>query len=272
MAVDQHIHRKLKDAEGQLFADVLKQAGRGLGGRSQGVYIFSPGGNLLAFANTASAEHVKRLMTKAMKEFNPDAKVAEIKDTKSGSRYYAEPPVGTLVLTVTTKVLGGYDGDEGRQVEIHKQSLAHDHLWLRADEVKAIARGEIPDSVKHRLVRYHLVDNTRGEPPFWRTSDVKEIKLTLKDGCLAGNVHAQTEDGQRGYKASLLGVVETKGGDITRMDIVVKGEFWGEGRYTRGAPKGRYPLAVTFRLSPLECAADRILPGAARGNLNSYLH
>ena len=31
VAVDQHVHRRLKDAEGALFAKVLKQAGRGLG-------------------------------------------------------------------------------------------------------------------------------------------------------------------------------------------------------------------------------------------------
>lgn len=271
VAVDQHIHRKLKDADGRLFADVLKQAGRGLGGRSQGVYIFSPGGKLLAFSNTASAEHVKRLMSKALNDFNPDAPAIKIEDTKPGQRYYAEPPEGALVLNVTTKVLGGYEGDESRRTEMHKQSLAHDHLWLRRDEKEALARGELLDSVKQRIVRFHLVDNTRGEPPFWRESDIRKIDITLKDGRITGSVAVRTDDGERGYEADVLGFVETKDGEVTRFDLVVKGNFWGEGQYTRGAPEGKFPLAVTFRLSDMACAADRVVPGAARGGVQGYL-
>src|SRR5687768_11737959 len=71
VAIDQHVHRTLKDAEGDLFAKVLKQAGRGLGGTSQGNYLFGPDGTLLAFANTADADHVKRLMATALKKFAP---------------------------------------------------------------------------------------------------------------------------------------------------------------------------------------------------------
>ena len=56
VAVDQHIHRRLQDAEGKLFAKVLKQAGQGLDGGSQGVFCFTPDGKLLAFANVVEAE------------------------------------------------------------------------------------------------------------------------------------------------------------------------------------------------------------------------
>ena len=55
------VHRTLNDAEGELFAKILKQAGRGADGISQGNYLFSPNGNLLAFADTAvPAARVKR--------------------------------------------------------------------------------------------------------------------------------------------------------------------------------------------------------------------
>lgn len=271
VAIDQHIHRRLTDADGRWFADVLKQAGRGLGGRSQGVYIFSPAGKLLAFSNTAGAEGVKRLMTRALKEFDPNAPAAKVEDDKPARRYYAEPPEGALVLDVTAKVLGGYDGDESRHAEMHKQSLAHDHLWLRKDEAEALARGELPAGVKTRLARYHLVDNTRGEPPFWRDREVKQLDLSLTDGRITGRVRLETDDGRRGYEADLLGFVEVKDGKVTRLDMVVKGQFRGEGTYTRGAPDGKFPFAVTFRLSPMSCAADRVLPGAARGSLDVYL-
>jgi len=36
---------------------------------------------------------------------------------------------------------------------------------------------------------------------------------------------------------------------LTRFDIVTKGDYWGEGRFARNAPRGRFPFAVTFRLS-----------------------
>jgi len=58
VAIDQHVHRTLNNAEGDLFGKILKQAGRDLNGTSQGNYLFSPDGTLLAFANTADSAHV----------------------------------------------------------------------------------------------------------------------------------------------------------------------------------------------------------------------
>lgn len=36
---------------------------------------------------------------------------------------------------------------------------------------------------------------------------------------------------------------------LTRFDIVVSGNYWGEVRYTRNGPKGTFPFAVAFRLA-----------------------
>src|SRR5436190_21342672 len=77
VAIDQHIHRHLKDAEGALFGKILDQAGRGLGGTSQGNYLFSTDGKLLAFANTADAAHVRRLMETTLTKFDPNVRSAE---------------------------------------------------------------------------------------------------------------------------------------------------------------------------------------------------
>ena len=52
-----------------------------------------------------------------------------------------------------------------------------------------------------------------------------------------------------GYRAEILGFVEVKKASVVRFDLVVKGTFWGEGTFTRGAPKGKFPLAVAFTLS-----------------------
>lgn len=269
VAVDQHIFRVRKDAEGELFAKVLKQAGRGTDGYSQGVYLFTPDGKLLAFSNTADAKHVKGLLEKALKQFDPSAPLPKASDVK-GDAVLPPPPEGGLILDVTTKLLGGYPANDERG-QRYLKSFGRDHLWLRKDEVESLGKGLLPDSVKQRLVRYHLIDNTRGEPPMWGTADVKKLELTLKDGVLRGRVHLETKSGERGYQADLLGFVEVKGGHVARLDLLAKGEFWGEGNFTKGAPKGRFPLAVAFRLTDGESEADKVPPQGARGNVNSYL-
>src|SRR5262249_13267103 len=76
-------------------------------------------------------------------------------------------------FVATTKVLGGYDASNHRSRH-RLDSLGRDHLWLRKDEAKALARGELSESLTRRLVRFHLVDSTRGEPPMWRADEVKE--------------------------------------------------------------------------------------------------
>jgi hypothetical protein len=271
VAVDQHVHRRLKDAEGELFARVLQQAGRGLDGYSQGVYLFTPQGDLLAFANTADAGHVRRLAETALKKFDPPAAPARIEGPKA-VQVFPTPPAGGLVVDVTTKVLGGYDPAQNKLAERYLGSVGRDHLWVRRDEAEALARGVLPDSLKSRIARFHLVDNTRGEPPMWRPDEVKELDVTLRGGQLTGTVRMESRSADRGYRADLFGVLEVKDGQVVRLDLLARGEFWGEGTFTRGAPKGKFPLAVAFSLSDGKDAADQIPPQAARGGgLKGYL-
>lgn len=272
VAVDQHIHRQRKDAEGELFAKVLKQAGRGLEGYAQGVYLFTPDGTLLAFANTSDAAQVKRLMATALKKFDPAAaqKIEAKEVAAKGPPVLPEPPAGGLIVDVIAKVLGGYEANDPRG-QRYLNSLGRDHLWLRKDETEALAGGMVPESIKQRLVRYHLIDNTRGEPAMWRSDEVKKLELTLKDGKLTGTIHLETKAGDRGYQAELRGTVAGTQGKVTRFDLVVKGEYWGETAFTRGAPKGRYPFAVAFTIADADCGAAKVPPQAARGNVKAYL-
>ncbi len=269
VAVDQHIHRQRKDEEGELFAKVLKQAGRGLDGYSQGVYLFTPDGKLLAFANTSDAAGVKRLTDTALKKFDPRAPALKFDDGKP-PQVLATPPDGGLVLDVTAKVLGSYDPDDAKTKRF-RESIGRDHLWLRKDETDALAKGNLMQSVAERLVRYHLVDNTRGEPPMWRVDEIKKLELTLKDGKFVGSVHLETKNADRGYHADFWGIVESKDGKATRFDLLAKGEFWGEGSFTRGAPKGRFPFAAAFAMIEGDCATNKVPPQAARGNVKAYL-
>jgi hypothetical protein len=271
IAVDQHDRRREKDAEGEFFAKILAQAGRGLEGTSQGFYFFSPAGKLLEFENTLSADRMKRMLDSALRKYEPKEEVPAIEEGAKDERFDYKPPQGGLVVTVTSKVLGGYGEPKGHDQAAYQSALGLDHLWLRKDECEALAKGELPESVKTRIARYHLVDNTRGEPPFWKAEDVKRLELTLRDGRLSGSVRFENAKGDRGYDAQLSGIVEAKDGKVTRFDVVARGDFWGEGTYTRGAPKGKFPLAVALTVATGKDESDHAPPGGARGNLKGYL-
>jgi len=210
-------------------------------------------------------------LEKVLADFRP-AGARRIARGKPDARYVRIPPVGGLVIRVTSKVLGGYAETDDKWRKLFQQSLGRDNLWVRRDEHQGLVRGAVLESLKKRLARFHLVDNTRGEPPMWKASEIKRLDVSLRNGQLRGTVHLQTASGDRGYKAQLQGVVASKGGRVTRFDIVAKGVFWGEGTYTRGAPKGRFPFAVAFTLATgSDDVADRVPPQGSRGWLDGYI-
>ena len=56
----------------------------------------------------------------------------------------------------------------------------------------------------------------------------------------------------------MLGFIAAKEGALTRFDIVVNGHYWGEGRYARNGPKGKFPLAVVFTRFPALALVFRV--------------
>jgi len=235
------------------------------------VFLVSPAGALLEFANTAEADRELRMMASALRKFDPAAPI-EPPGAETAARPLPAPPEGGLIVAVTSKVLGGYEGAApDRRAAIHAASIGRDHLWVRKDEAELLAAGSFPESLALRLARFHLIDNTRGEPPLWRPDEVRRAEIALERGRAAGSVHLQTAAGDRGYQATLLGFVEARTGKIEKLDLVTRGEFWGEGPFTWGAPKGRFPFAVAFTLVKEPTEVERVVPGAARNGVASYL-
>ncbi|MEO1995172.1 MAG: hypothetical protein ABGZ17_07850, partial [Planctomycetaceae bacterium] len=186
-------------------------------------------------------------------------------------RYNVQPPQGGLVVRVRAKVLDGYQPTTDRWQRIFQTALSRDNLWISQAEHGALVRGEFPDSLRLRIARFHLVDNTRGEPPMWKPSEIHKRDVTLSNGRISGQFQLQTAGGDRGYEANLKGVLETRDGRVVRLDLVAKGQFWGQGRFTGGAPKGRFPLAVSFTLADGTDVADGVPPQGSRGWLRGYL-
>ncbi len=150
-------------------------------------------------------------------------------------------------------------------------ALSRDNLWITRDEHAALARGLLPAALMRRIARFHLVDNTRGEPPMWQDDEVRDVAVTLRDGRLQGRVQLATGDGDRRFAAQLLGFVRTEGDRVVGLELVATGRCRGEGPYTQGAPPGDFPLAISFTLADGTDTADAIPPQGSRGWLDGYL-
>jgi hypothetical protein len=305
VAGDDWYQRRRQDAEGKFFRSVADQGPRkGIGGSTrQGIYLFTANGKLLNFRNSQDPtvmRDVLRLGLKRWKELPAEQRKAGAVKVpslgKTDPRYTRTPPKDGLIVNVYTRIL---DHDSrgglckgGCKMKGADQA-AHDHLWLTGADWKALlpARAKVdstfamPAHLVRRIVRFHLLDNTRGEPPYWQKEHVRSSKMTLTveeassagirlrlDGSALLTTNAETAKASRGYDVRLLGYIHynAKSKKIDRFNIVAVGDHWGEGHYTRGARPGRKPLGIAFELARGDTAADRVPPQAAR-DIGGYL-
>jgi hypothetical protein len=177
---------------------------------------------------------------------------------------------------------GGKQGD----------AAAVDHMWITREEVQALLKAasdagvrsgalqssfEMPATITERLLRFHLIDNTRGEPPMWRREHIRQSKAALTtiareasktDVRLEGRAllatASDTSKADRGYDVRLVGEIRIEGDRVTQFRVVAVGDHWGEGTFTRGARPGRTPLGIAFELADGRQPGDSVPPQAAR--------
>jgi len=289
VAIDQANTRRQQDTEGDFYRELVYQRDDKKKGLSlpltvktlrnpisfttQGFYIATAAGDLLLYNNNRDPDKVLRLMRERLAEFAPTASrnADAVSDVEIDRRYNITPPPGGLVVRVQAKILGGYEPTDDRWQKVFQSAVSRDNLWISKAEHEAIVSGEMPETLGQRIARFHLVDNTRGEPLMWKPEEVKQVKLELKDGEVQGNVLIESEDGTRGYDAKLRGKIEVVDGKVLRFDIVALGQCWGEGPYTKNAPSGKFPLAISFALADGSDIADGLIPQGARGWVDGYL-
>src|SRR5262249_39020986 len=108
---------------------------------------------------------------------------------KTDTRFSPKPPAGGLILDVHARILERDQSGKWKKGSckfVGGDQPSRDHLWLTTSERKALIpnypkKGEqfsMPQRIADRLLRYHLVDNTRGEPPMWQRDHVRSAKLT----------------------------------------------------------------------------------------------
>jgi hypothetical protein len=297
VAGDDWYQRRREDAEGEFYKKVSDQGPRkNSDGRTrQGIYLFTASGKLLAYKNAQDPDVMRQVLRRGLAEWKklPDAErrpgaVKVEEPTKTDARYTRKPPEGGLILTTYTRIL---DDDKGELCKgtcrfTGGDAAARDHVWLtKADWESLIPRSpekgrtdKMPEKVAAKLARFHLIDNTRGEPEFWKPQEVRSLDVSLTteevtdrtvrlwiEGAALLSTDLDTRRAKRGYDVALRGtlVYDVAKKAVTRFDLVAVGEHWGEGRYTPGARPGRKPLGVAFELAG-DRPADRVPPQAAR--------
>lgn len=304
VAADDWYQRRRNDAEGAFFRKVADQGPRkGQGGSTrQGIYCLTPDGTLLAYRNAQDADVMRAVLRQGLRAWQklpqerrrPGAVKVGAEGTLD-TRYARRPPTGSFVVKVFTRILDRADGKYVRGTcEVRGgEKAARDHLWITASEAKALVPAEpkkgqsfpLPAPLVERILRFHLIDNTRGEPPMWRPEDIRSQKLTLTvtevtpttvrlrlEGTALLATDADAARAKRGFEVRLLGEIhgDRARGALTRFDVVAIGDHWGEGTFTRNARPGRQPLGVAFELAPMPTPADLVPPQAAR-EIGAYL-
>lgn len=275
VAIDQAYQRRQKDAEGEFYRLIASQhPGNDFVSRSsQGFYIATADGTLLVYNNNRNPERLRGLMREALVAAaqQEPGEAEPIQPGEPDERFNPDPPEGGLVVRVRARVLDGYEPTDDPVQQMFQEALSRDNLWATAEEHEALVRGEFPESLATRIARFHLVDNTRGEPAMWHLTHIQSLSLTLENGEVRGRVHLVNDEGDRTYEAELLGRVTVEDGRVVGFEMAALGTHTGRGRYTPGAPEGPFTLAVAFTLADGTDMADAIPPQGSRGWVRGYI-
>lgn len=303
VACDDWYQRRRRDPEGEFFINVANQGPRkGQGGATrQGIYILTASGKLLVCKNVgqlpqATLDMFREGLEKWKRLPESERAPGAIKVPAHGEfdpDYHRPLPPGGVILKVYARALDRQTSANNllftdAQCTIGRgDEASRDHLWLSETEWRSLipddpkpgARFPVPPPIAQRILRFHLVDNTRGEPPFWRRNEIRTNALDLivdsvsptliqlrLEGAALLTTDPDPEKAARGYQPQLQGHIKYDRDQrrLTQFDLVAVGDHWGSGPHTRRARPGRTPLGVAFELTSAQSPADRIAPQGAR--------
>ncbi len=274
VAFDQWYTRSQDDAEGDFYRMIASQGPRDdMENTTQGFYVTDASGKLFGYNNNRHGEPVEKIMRQMLEDFDNHQETPLLEAGEVDPQYARLIPEGALVVRVNAKVLGGYEETDDQYLKIFQSAISRDNLWILADEKAELLEGRMPETLARRIARFTLIDSTRGEPLMWTNDETNTLSIEIAgEGIITGYVEMISEDGERGYRTWLRGVIQIDGDMVQRFDLVARGVAWGDGPYTPNAPEGEFPLAVAFRLADGTDVADSVAPQGSKGwGLDGYL-
>lgn len=178
---------------------------------------------------------------------------------------------------------------KGVQHELNSLT-GRDTLWARHSELRELAEGRFPLALARRLALGNLRDNVRGAARTFKLEHLERLAFSATprrraagwvEVSLAGDVLISAPENSRvrplpamGYEGKLTGTVLMRlpSCEVISWQMFAKGVAWGNYPNTPGAPEGRYPLQVGFRLAAPDDRLARLLPPlGATGDRQKYL-
>jgi hypothetical protein len=293
------------DAECRLFQKIAEQghfAGRTTPSRTrQGTYATTADGTLLASWNSNDPRLVFHKLREALETWDR-IKAEGVRFPREGplnsavlTRADRSYPKRGLVLKVNTRDLPRDPPENGQWTHAWNQDFA----WFSKEEAGQFLPGEVepdrprdvPRIVVERLVRFHLLDNVRGQTPPFPVHAIENASLSSRVTTVNGEVvclrldgrtravqkgkwpiHGfedmnQPSDQERGVEMKLLGSArfDQKQARFVGFELVALGTRWGGTQYNcRGDDLAPAPIGAVLSLAG-ESRTDRVAPEHFRG-------
>ncbi|HEY7427300.1 MAG TPA: hypothetical protein VH682_23905 [Gemmataceae bacterium] len=250
------------------------------GGRActQGMAVFTAGGQMLGSGGGYTAAPNLKMLKDALSKYKPEEAVdiadptapVDPKDLPEGWRSHLprvvpRPAKDGLALYVTWKALGLPPQPEWlpknyslADYQLGRKMLLVDRVWAGKAEADALATGNFPEKMKQRLAAH---------VGYVMNSKVKSVDLALRAQRLSGSF--LLENGER---CEALGFVAAKDGKVCRFDLIVKGRTDGKAGEGSGflsiggvVPQGKKTTAaVAFLLADPHDELAKVQPGSGK--------
>jgi hypothetical protein len=244
---------KAKGPAGEMFRKVVNQRPEPVHTK-QGYYVCSPDGRLLKGWMYPRPDDgtMKRYLKEVLAAYQAPKDAVPMDAGKADRHAAPLPPEGGVVVEVSSKLIEAeWRQSNVERLKMIRDAVGRDRLWITKGELQELLRGALPDSLMERVIRYHLIDNTRGVASYWQPSSLKELalKTSRENGQLKVDGSLRLEEGDRHYLATFEGVIETKGDALSRFDFVARGSHSQRTIHAGELPIGESTLAIAFTLA-----------------------
>ncbi|MCU0865373.1 MAG: hypothetical protein MUC36_16440 [Planctomycetes bacterium] len=248
-------------------------------GTKQGIYMIGPDGEYLEGKAAANGEprDIEARLQRALAAWDKLRKQKKYANRPVPAVVEAAPPEvagKALILRASLRDLPRGQGASAKAPSRWRRELgdslgwrgfvewAWNQNWIGFDDPRAFvtdaaAPQPVADDVVRRLCREVLVDNVRGQQPWWEAAHVRTATLTMrrvkadKVWRLEYQGEARMQDGDRAFAARLRGEAEwdPQQKKFVRFELIALGDRRGAGTFNqRSEDLGPAPMGVALRL------------------------